>query len=84
MEFSSADEIPTFTAMAGTITGVPTLLAPLLGGILVDVGGFRLLFGVALAFAVAGFVVMRLLVKEPRSDPQGGMLAASVAGGEKG
>jgi len=84
MEFSSADEIPTFTAMAGTITGVPTLLAPLLGGVLVDVGGFRLLFGVALAFAVAGFVVMRLLVKEPRSDPQGGMLATSVAGGEKG
>jgi len=76
MEFSAPDEIPTFTAIAGTISGIPTLLAPLLGGTLVDLGGFGLLFACALVFALAGFVFIRFAVREPRHDPRGSVLAA--------
>jgi MFS family permease len=81
MEFSSPDEIPTFTAMAGTISGIPTLLAPVLGGALVELGGFGLLFGAALGFAVAGYCVVRLAVKEPRHDVRGAALPTGVGRG---
>ena len=79
MEFSSQDEIPTFTAMAGTISGVPMLLAPLIGGTLVDTAGFGLLFGVALTLALCGYVVIRLAVKEPRHETHA-IALATVAG----
>jgi MFS family permease len=81
MEFSSEDEIPTYTAMAGTILGVPTLLAPLVGGWLADAGGFGLLFGVALVFSVSGFIVIRLAVKEPRQATPALVSAASAIDG---
>jgi MFS family permease len=85
MEFSSQDEIPTFTALAGTISGVPMLLAPLVGGSLVDAGGFGLLFGVALTLALAGFAMMRLAVKEPRHEERrASTLPAGATGGDQG
>ncbi|MGI6368057.1 MAG: MFS transporter [Anaerolineae bacterium] len=79
MEFSTADDVPAFTAMAGTITGIPTLLAPLLGGALVDWGGFPVLFGVGLAFCVAGYLIMRLAVQEPRHHQPGSIERPVVA-----
>jgi MFS family permease len=91
MEFSTPDDVPTFAALDGTISAVPTMLAPLLAGWLVDVGskatpggaamqgagGYALMFVVAAVFAVAGWAAMHWLVREPRHEAPGvGMGAA--------
>lgn len=66
MEFCAEDEVPTYTAMINTIVAVPILLAPMLGGWLVDLLGFRTTFAIALLFCLAGWVSMRWLVRDPR------------------
>ena len=68
MEFSDIEDVPTFEALAGTISAVPVLLAPLVGGWLVDVAGYQLLFVVALICAFLGWASMRWLVREPRHE----------------
>jgi MFS family permease len=66
MEFGDAEEMPIFSALANTITAVPILLAPVVGGWIVDLTGFRALFVVGLSFALAGCAVMHWCVREPR------------------
>ncbi|MFO7916717.1 MAG: MFS transporter [Anaerolineae bacterium] len=66
MEFGDAEEMPIFSALANTITAIPILLAPILGGWIVDVAGFWTLFIAGLSFAVAGCAVMHWCVREPR------------------
>jgi len=68
MEFCTEDELPTFTALAGTLSGIPVLVAPLLGGWLADTAGFGALFGVGIAFFAAGWGMMRWGVREPRHE----------------
>jgi MFS family permease len=68
MEFCSEDELPTFTALAGTLSGIPVLLAPLLGGWLADTAGFGTLFVVGIVFFFAGWLMMRWGVREPRQE----------------
>jgi len=66
MEFCSEDEVPTYTAMINTIVAAPVLLAPMVGGWLVDTVGFHASFGLALLFCVLGWATMRWLVRDPR------------------
>ena len=66
MEFGNVDELPTYVALAGTLLGIPTFLAPLIGGAILDAGGFKILFGVAIAASLAGLVILRLRVTDPR------------------
>ncbi len=68
MEFCGEDDVPTFSALAGTLTAVPIFLAPVLGGWLVETAGYATLFAVALIFGVAGWIAMRWLVREPRYE----------------
>ncbi len=68
MEFCTEDELPTFTALAGTLSGIPVLLAPLLGGWLADAAGFGALFAAGIAFFVLGWGVLRWGVREPRHE----------------
>lgn len=68
MEFCSEDELPTFTALAGTLSGIPVLLAPLVGGWLADTAGFAALFVVGIAFFFVGWAMMRWGVREPRHE----------------
>lgn len=69
MEFSSPEELATYSALAGSVLALPVLVAPLLGGLLVDVLGYRPLFGVALFFALTGWASMHWSVREPRHEP---------------
>ncbi len=77
MEFSAPEDVPTFTALEGTIIAVPTMLAPVLGGWLVDhagragATGFQVMFVVAALFSLAGLVAMRWWVREPRHEAAG-------------
>jgi MFS family permease len=67
MEFGTLDDLPTFVALAGTISAVPIILAPLFGGWIVDLAGYPTLFIVALVFMGAGWVAMSRAVVEPRT-----------------
>ena len=66
MEFGGIDRLPTYTALSGTILGVPTLIAPVIGGWILDLFGYRVLFLAALALSLAGWAVIRLRVRDPR------------------
>lgn len=66
MELSPKKDIPTYVALAATIQAGPVLLAPIVGGWLVDRFNYQVAFFTALAFALAGWATMRWWVKEPR------------------
>jgi MFS family permease len=84
MEFCSEDEMPTYTALASTLSGIPVLLAPLLAGWLADAAGFQTLFVVSVAFALAGWAMARWGMQEPRQhrtvSPAGAAPLESVEG----
>jgi MFS family permease len=66
MEFGPVEERPTYVGLARTITGPAIFLAPLLGGALIDSMGFQALFGAALAFSLAGMLLLWIHVRDPR------------------
>ena len=70
MEFGPPEEMPTYSALASTVNAVPILMAPLVGGWLVDLFGYQLMFVVAVAFTLVGILYMHLLVHDPRADAE--------------
>ena len=66
MEFGRIEKLPTFTALAGTVLGAPTLLAPVIGGWLIDMAGYRAMFLAAMVFCLTGFLVLQRGVQDPR------------------
>jgi len=91
MEFCAPEDVPTFAALDSTINAIPTMLAPLLAGWLIDRGaslapsgatgevvlGYQLMFGAAEVLIVLGWAAMRWWVKEPRHEaPSLGISAA--------
>ncbi len=65
MTFAKPDDLPTYIGLTNTLLAVPILVAPVLGGWIVDLAGFRVLFWVALAMGALGLVTMRWAVREP-------------------
>jgi MFS family permease len=66
MEFGAGDRMPTFSALANTILAFPTLLAPVVGGWIIDLAGFHTTFAVALCASAAGFLLLTFGVADPR------------------
>jgi MFS family permease len=66
MEFGSQAQMPTFVALSGTLLGIPTFLAPILGGAILDAVGYNALFSAALVFSAAGVLILKFRVHEPR------------------
>ena len=66
LEFGGSDKIPTFSALTGTLLALPTLLAPIIGGWILDFFGFRTLFILALAISIIGWGILRFWVQDPR------------------
>jgi MFS family permease len=69
MEFGPIDEMPTYSALASTVQALPILMAPLLGGLLVDAFGYRVMFISAVVFSLAGVAYMHWFVRDPRDEP---------------
>jgi len=65
-EFTSAENRPTYIGLANTIPGIATTIAPLIGGWLARAAGYRAMFVVSLAFAVASWALIHFGVREPR------------------
>ncbi len=69
MEFGPPAEMPTYSALASTVNAVPILLAPILGGWLVDVWGYQTMFILAVGLNLVGIIYMHALVRDPRHSP---------------
>lgn len=66
LEIAPSDDRPLYIGFTNTIMGI-ALLASSVGGLVVDITGFAVLFSLALAFyAVAFFLTLRL--QEPRAE----------------
>jgi MFS family permease len=79
MEFSSVEDRPTYIGMANTLPGVASALAPLFGGWLAGVAGYPLMFGLSAVAGLAGFVLLRWVVREPRFAPPPAALSGQSA-----
>ena len=66
LEFSDAENRPTFIGLANTIPGIAGTVAPLLAGGLAKTLGYPVLFTVCAVLAIAAFGMMKWLVKDPR------------------
>lgn len=68
MEFGKPEDLPTYTALESSVLAPPILLAPIIGGWLVDALGYPALFAASLAFLLIGAGVMRWIVRDPRPE----------------
>jgi MFS family permease len=66
MEFTTPEHRPTYFGLANTIPGVASSIAPLIGGWLAGLAGYPLIFLISTIFGVAGLVMLRWGVKDPR------------------
>ncbi|MBT4841339.1 MAG: MFS transporter [Anaerolineae bacterium] len=66
MEFSSETDRPTYIGMSKTLTGPFLLIAPVLGGVLVQLWGYPTMFMTAIIISMVAFVVIKFFVVEPR------------------
>jgi MFS family permease len=67
LEFCKPEDRPTFIGLSNTLLAPLFALAPILGGWLVTLFGFQVLFLVAMVFAGLGALCLGLWVKEPRA-----------------
>jgi MFS family permease len=67
-EFSAPDVRPTYIGLNNTVSGVAAGLAPMVGGWLAGVVGYRGLFAVAFVVGLAGFALLRWSVRDPRQE----------------
>ena len=66
MEFGTEENRPTYIGMSKTLTGPFFLLAPIIGGSLIQFWGYKSMFLAALILAVFAFGIIKFLVKDPR------------------
>jgi MFS family permease len=66
MEFGQEEERTAYIGLTRTLTGPVLLVAPLIGGLLVRLAGYPLMFVVSLGFAVLGLATLWKFVAEPR------------------
>jgi MFS family permease len=66
VEFAAPAERVTYLGLHGTLIALPTLLAPVLGGWLVEVGDYPLAFVAAALFGIVAFVLLTWFVRDPR------------------
>jgi len=66
MEFGSEEDRPTYIGMSKTLTGPFFLLAPIIGGSLIQFWGYNSMFLAALILSVFAFAIIKYLVKDPR------------------
>jgi MFS family permease len=70
-EFSAPDVRPTYIGLNNTASGIAAGVAPLVGGWLAGVVGYRGLFVVAFMVGLAGLALLRWSVREPRQAQSG-------------
>jgi MFS family permease len=65
-EFADAENRATYIGLANTLPGVAGAIAPLLGGLLAGAMSYQAMFILAVIIGVAGWILLRFAVREPR------------------
>ncbi len=65
MEFSEPEDRPTYIGLGNTVTGIGSMLAPLVGGLLALIS-YDFLFAASAVISLIALVVLLLFVREPR------------------
>lgn len=65
MEFFEPAQLPSYSASAATAMGLAMFVAPVIGGRIVDLAGYRWVFAVALGATLCGGAIMRWMVRSP-------------------
>jgi MFS family permease len=68
MEFGSEEERPTYIGLSKTLTGPFFLVAPILGGSIIQLWGYNSMFLTALILSLAAFIIIRFFVQDPRNS----------------
>jgi MFS family permease len=68
MEFGTESERPTYIGMSKTLTGPFLLVAPIIGGWLVQMWGYQAMFLVAFLFSLLAFGTVKFFVVDPRNS----------------
>jgi MFS family permease len=66
VDFGSETDRPIYIGLSQTLTAPAAIIAPLIGGWIVDAAGFALTFAASALLALGMFSVLTFLVKEPR------------------
>lgn len=67
VDFGTEAERPIYIGLAQTLTAPATILAPLLGGWIVDSAGFIPTFSISIALSLVMIAILVFLVKDPRT-----------------
>jgi MFS family permease len=70
MEFGSEDNRPTYIGLSKTLTGPFFLVAPILGGSIIQLWGYNSMFMVALMLSISAFIIIKFFVNDPRDSSQ--------------
>lgn len=71
LEFCAPEDRPTYIGLTNTLLAPVLILAPILGGGLAGLFGYRGLFSIALGVAIAGALLLWAWVREPRGRASG-------------
>ena len=66
LEFSTPERRPTYIGLNSTANGITSGIAPIIGGFLAGLLGFKSMFTITAAFGVIGFILLHWWVQEPR------------------
>ena len=66
MEFGSEKDRPTYIGMSKTLTGPFFLVAPIVGGSIIQLWGYKSMFLVAMIVSLVAFLIIKFFVKDPR------------------
>ena len=69
VDFGSEADRPMYIGLSQTLTAPATILAPILGGWIVDLAGFQPTFIISTVLSLGLFAILALLVKDPRKSP---------------
>jgi MFS family permease len=64
--FSGENERPYYIGLAQTLTAPATIIAPLIGGWIIDTKGFTPAFSISTALSIVMVLILWLIVKDPR------------------
>lgn len=69
VDFGSEVDRPMYIGLSQTLTAPATILAPILGGWIVDLAGFQPTFVISAVLSLGLFAILALFVKDPRKAP---------------
>jgi len=67
LEFGDRDELPMRIAVSATAESITATAGPLIGGVVAELAGYHVVFGVSLGFLAVALLLLIVAVKEPRT-----------------